>query len=150
MKQCISLFTLFFPYIFLYCLKHFLVTGNSCSVDRAFSAFFHITARLQLQFSWYFSFRLDKHLSLCTIRADSIDPAILAKGLVADTPLCQRMSTPHRPYLSEFLVIFNWHLHLTFSMHLLVLVLYLPTSSSNQTKAKRMPSSKLWYHIFFI
>lgn len=148
MKQCMSLFTLF-SCIF-YCLKYFLVTGDSCSVDRAFSAFFYITARLQRQFSWYFSFRLDKHLSLCTIRADSIDPAILAKGLVADTRLCQRMSTPHRPYLSEFLVIFNWHLHLTFSMYLLVLVLYLPTSSKNQTKAKRMPSCKLWYHIFFI
>lgn len=99
-----SLFTLFFPYI---SLKYFLVTGNSYGLDRVFSASFHITARLQLQFSWYFSFRLDKHLSLCTIRADSIDPAILAKGLVAHTPLCQRMSTPHRPYLSEFLVIFN-------------------------------------------
>lgn len=129
MKQYISLFTLFFYYIFLNCLKYFLVTGDSCNVDRAFSAFFYTTAWLQLQFSWYFSFRLDKHLSLCTIRSDSIDPAILAKGLVADTPLCQRMSTPHRPYLSEFFVIFNWHLHLTFSMYFLVLVLYLHTNS---------------------
>lgn len=128
MKHYIVLFKLFFL-IFLYCLKYYHVTGGTCSADRAFSAFVHITARLQLQFSWYFSFRLDKHLGLCTIRADRIDPAMLAKGLVADTPLCQRMSTPHRPYLSEFLVIFNWHLHLTFSMYFLVLSLYLPSDS---------------------
>lgn len=129
MKHYVASFKLFFPYIFLYCLKYYHVTGDSCSADRAFSASIHITARLQLQFSWYFSFRLDKHLSLCTIRADSIDPAMLAKGLVADTLLCQRMSTPHRPYLSEFLVIFNWHLHLTFSMYFLVLSLYLSSNS---------------------
>lgn len=119
----------FSPYIFLYCLKYCHVTGDLCSADRAFSTSIYITGRLQLQFSWYFSFRLDKHLSLCTIRADSIDPALLAKGLVADTPLCQRMSTPHRHYLSEFLVIFNWHLHLTFSMYFLVLSLYLSSNS---------------------
>lgn len=32
---------------------------------------------------------------------------------------------PHRPYLSELLVIFNWHLHLTFWMYILLLSLYL-------------------------
>ena len=129
MKHYIALCKLSFPYVFLYCLKYYHVTGDSCSADRAFSASIHVTARLQLQFSWYFSFRLDEHLSLCTIGADSIDPAMLAKGLVADTPLCQRMSAPHRPYLSEFLVIFNWHLHLTFSMYFLVLSLYLSSNS---------------------
>lgn len=89
------------------------VTGSCHMVQRMPSA---STARLQLQFSCYFSFRLDKHLSFCTIWADSIDPVEFAKGLVTHTLLCQRMSTS-KPYNSDLYVIFNWHLHLTFWMH---------------------------------